>query len=847
MTQPKIAVYSHDNDNDNKYTSPVRTKSYKASKSCIDTAAILDTVTDTGYITALNTPSMNMPSRNMDIITNSSGISPNSILTMTSQSDAPQPPSPLQELAVHQNNITPASSPAVENINDNESKQDTKPPKIMTQDVKMRENEGDENETTIMVLTEDDNNKNFYVHCSPVTSGREDTGTPPEAETTPDTLTKDESLSNDDTFVCKESEDELSQLSDSNVTSVTITSITHPIDNTENVNDNLANNKPITPPIDSMQILDQMQLNIIEESKSDSEIATKYMHPIRHSTVPSLTELLKNIDVKHYEEQQAENDEPSQSIMTVTDVSLNSISDTIGKPEESQQSEEISKLSTNTVASTTLNSFSPENEVEDTSINPSESDNVCDIILPQIEPSKPEMRAPKPMMMIGPNGTTSTTKPTRRHSYNYDRSRTDLQLDASGDNTTSGSGDDANNDDTIHDALESSSGGDLEYDLDELESTCSETMDDSQSDVPSPIKTVRPRSSEVQNELQQRKTAMDSHYIIPHYYQAYIWWYFGISILIMCILIITVAQLQFDTTPKYVNNPRFDQHSFLRDECREKHNNDSYILNEEYFLNYGYQFVETKYYSFHNDAVHWMILSVIGIATMIFIYPIGLLLWSIGLIFRYEYYKTHGVDPLFGCKCCPIYQRYSSPNAPYLSSVLDPHNLYLFNHSISPGISPNTQAKIKKLEAKIMSHSSGCTQKIKLETVKDDEAVYVDDNNKIKDGVFFAESGFMEKDGDDDNFEDIVNSDSGHSMGVEPPSPWNDNGRDNNDKGIDQDGNSASNGEEEEEFEEVGGNDDVLRQTLLNLEAINNDKDNNNNTCDVKKGNENKDTSSYVD
>lgn len=83
----------------------------------------------------------------------------------------------------------------------------------------------------------------------------------------------------------------------------------------------------------------------------------------------------------------------------------------------------------------------------------------------------------------------------------------------------------------------------------------------------------------------------------------------------------------------------------------------------------------------------------ISIGAIFLFYPLILFINAALLIFRHSYYKNYGVDPLFICGFCPIYQRYSSPNGPHLSSVLDPNNLYLFNNNISPSISPNRKQK----------------------------------------------------------------------------------------------------------------------------------------------------------
>merc|ERR1719245_2403575 len=90
------------------------------------------------------------------------------------------------------------------------------------------------------------------------------------------------------------------------------------------------------------------------------------------------------------------------------------------------EKEEISVQSTSNMASKTLNSIS-------TDIRDNDAISIIDNILPQFEPTKPEMRAPRPMI----KNFISRKVSNRRHSYNYGLSRTDLQIDASGDETTS--------------------------------------------------------------------------------------------------------------------------------------------------------------------------------------------------------------------------------------------------------------------------------------------------------------------------------------------------------------------------------------------------------------------------
>ena len=459
------------------------------------------------------------------------------------------------------------------------------------------------------------------------------------------------------------------------------------------------------------------------------------------------------------------------SSSNITWGSLNSIS-TINDNDEPQIMPQIKQR---------INDPSEDTEISQLSgINSrSEGNNGIDIILPfeHILPTKPEMKAPRPMQ----NMSLKIQIPKRRHSYNQCLSRTDLAIDASGDETTSGS----DEENFIHQALESSGSDDL--DLDE---SMNDLFENNADDIsPSPIKnmpnisTIPLRSCQVHDELQQRRTAMDSHYVIPHYYKSYVLWYFALFILILFVTIICIGSSTLDKSQKYVNMPRYNKHWFLRDICTENNSNSNsmYIADKEYLMSYGYQYVDTKYYSKYNDGIHWIILSVIGIGFgMIICYPLMLLFWSALLIFRDKYYKKHGIDPLFCCKFCSIHRRYSSPNAPYLSSVLDPNNLYLFNHTISPGISPNAIT------------ASKCPQKIKLATVVVNECK--------EEKVFFSKRESM-----------LNDSDSNHSMGVEPPSPINND----NDK---SESSSVRNGDEEDIDDNSFG---ILRETLLDLKGNN--------------------------
>eukprot|EP00485_Elphidium_margaritaceum_P014195 CAMPEP_0202733616 /NCGR_PEP_ID=MMETSP1385-20130828/188260_1 /ASSEMBLY_ACC=CAM_ASM_000861 /TAXON_ID=933848 /ORGANISM="Elphidium margaritaceum" /LENGTH=1023 /DNA_ID=CAMNT_0049399955 /DNA_START=338 /DNA_END=3409 /DNA_ORIENTATION=- len=342
-----------------------------------------------------------------------------------------------------------------------------------------------------------------------------------------------------------------------------------------------------------------------------------------------------------------------------------------------------------------------------------------------VPPTQPSMSAPLPMMR-------------RRHSYGDDshnwRSRTDLQLDASGDETTSGSDD--------NDALESSSGGG--GGMDEAELVCSpygaHNANSSQGSTPSPIKHVAPRSDDIYSELQQRKSAMDQHYCVSHRYRAYMLWYFGVAIAVMATFIVFAGPIALDHTRKYVSIPSYrDRYSFLSEACRH---NGTLNLHDAYFMRYGHEFVDTTYYARNNDAVHWLLLSVISVSAMFVVYPLMLLVLAGFMMYRYRYYQRRSVDPAFLCKCCPLYQRYSSPNAPNLTAILDPNNLYFFNHTTaSSNASPNRAA-----------------QKA-LATVPDHRAV---DFEHDGDGMTTG-----------DELDHVVNSEEEHLMGKEPPSPVN--------------------------------------------------------------------------
>ena len=421
-----------------------------------------------------------------------------------------------------------------------------------------------------------------------------------------------------------------------------------PVDDSENVNANNAQNA-ISPPADSIDTVQKTKLDPLAK--------------------PFEPESFKESADDDEEEDVSE----SSNINSATSNSLTDPMDLAGKnsgnmPAIDEYEEQISPLSTDNDQSTTVASVSY-----------------------LMEPTKSEMQAPRPMI--------NRMDPSRRHSYGYCFSRTDLQIEADYDETTT-SGEDED-DYQINDALESSSGGEpIDVDMDDDD----DVMDKMHTSIcsPSPIKNVSNRSSDFYNELQQRKTAMDSHYIIPHQYRVYMLRYFAFFIGVLVILLIAVPSSTFDKEPKYINIPKTNKFFFLREECQNVNHYDM-DFSASYAANYGYEFVDTVHYKYH-DGVHWMVLSVICIAAIFIIYPLILFLNAALLIFRHSYYKNHGIDPLFFCGFCPIYQRYSSPNAPHLSSVLDPNNLYLFNHNFSPSISP--ELKVRK-EEKVGSAPKG--------------------------------------------------------------------------------------------------------------------------------------------
>jgi len=193
--------------------------------------------------------------------------------------------------------------------------------------------------------------------------------------------------------------------------------------------------------------------------------------------------------------------------------------------------------------------------------------------------------------------------------------------------------------------------------------------------------------------LPQRIAAMNAHYVIPYKYKRYISWCFALFIAVLVISLFLIGATMFDKKVKYETIPKYDQYSFLREEC--KNMTDNVVPNDLYLTEYGHQFVETVHFRY-SDGAHWMVLSVISLGFMMLIYPIISFINAVMLTFRDCYYTNYGGDPLFICRFCAIYQRYSSPNASHLSSVLDPNNL--FNHKLSLFVSPNSMKRQKKEE-----------------------------------------------------------------------------------------------------------------------------------------------------
>eukprot|EP01084_Bolivina_argentea_P087374 157811_1 len=201
-----------------------------------------------------------------------------------------------------------------------------------------------------------------------------------------------------------------------------------------------------------------------------------------------------------------------------------------------------------------------------------------DIILPQEEPTKPEMRAPRPMLH---NNNNNNKKDRHTYSYSYHKvnlniSRTDLGIDASGDDTsqltTSGSEDNTN------DALDSSSdSGTVEIHNDLSDGPFNNNNNSSQGSSPSPNKQlqIEKRSSDFKEEIVQRKLAMDNHYFIPYKYKIYFYWYFVLFICICVLLIMIIGSVTFDKTLKFINKPKYNKHSFLREECMNNNNNNN--------------------------------------------------------------------------------------------------------------------------------------------------------------------------------------------------------------------------------------------------------------------------------
>jgi len=628
------------------------------------------------------------------------GLTPYSIQTMNG-SDAPPPPSPLQDTLPTEEKEVERSAP-VENAADHNDQNEA----VNTMEETVPTNGEEEKiESTIFVHKEDDQSKNFYVHCPAADDAKNEESEQKGSNAPSRSISPSPTA---DTFIAKESEDEtISQLSDSVV-------------NAENENTNTTHSVNSSLAVADMSVSKLLSIGSEADTVKLHEVATNNNNGNDHEQEDSA--LSKS---NQYE-----------SNLTPTNDS--------------------NELSSNAL-STTLNSWSTQNEVVDA---------------PQLEPTKSAMKAPRPMISnIGYNNN-------RRRYTAPSISRTDLQLDASSEETT------GSDDIEFDDALDTSSGGDSAEmkDDDDYEDNTNEDAElpfggNTNGELSRDL--LCPRSGDVVAELQQRKTAMDAHYRLPHRLKTYMCWYFGFCIVCFVLIIIVTGPATFDKSVKYVNTPRFEKYSFLRNECRNV-SNYSVTPDEEYLMDYGYQYVDTRFYSKYTDAIHWMVLSAICIASVFVIYPLIMFVCASCMVFRYDYYTKHGIDPTFACKCCPLYYRYSSPNAPQLTSVLDPNNLYLFNHCMSPRISPTLkQSQNARKQGKNSKPGEAGVgyQRIGLQTVTDveeEEAVQDEQLNEKAMKVVVGDSDDTAN-GDEHFFEENENrmreESDAHSMGREPPSP----------------------------------------------------------------------------
>eukprot|EP01083_Nonionella_stella_P218131 782491_1 len=720
------------------------TNDHKSQSSVDNTILLIDST-----MSLLQTPVNNTPNPN---VVNPSSCS----MVTTCHSNAPEPPSPLPDHRLSDHEITPAPSPRKRQPESHdigvEMHNEDDPLHLAPIRTHADVSDTSAERSTVFIVDETADNTNFYVHVSPS-----------EARGHVQRLSQDTPHSNA-TFIINSSESESED-------DLTLRSPTRPTNDTENINDNAMQTNPISDPV-----------------PTDKRFEIGACHDITgfSSTIIKPPPLSDNWE-----------SEDSDSHLSATAGTLNSIDvscDTVdSKPQENMP--EIKENEDNPIeSSTTLNW-----EEMDSSFAQSKE---TDIVLPQPEPTSCPMNAPRPMM--------NHLSPNRDHvrSYSYHNphsahSRTDLQLDATGDDTTTS----ASDDNEMRDALESSSGGDTMeiYDALSENDPFANHNNSSQGSSPSPIKNVENRSSDFYNEIQQRKTAMDAHYVIPYQWKVWICWYFAIFIGVLIILLIVIGSVTFDKTPKYRNTPIYDnKYSFLRHECRNSSNDARVRINDAYLMQYGQPFVDTLHFEY-SDGLHWIVLSLISIAGMFVIYPLILWINAAFLIFRHSYYEHKGVDPLFICGFCPLYQRYSSPNAPQLSSVLDPNNLYLFNHNVSPGMTPNMRKNTK--EAPQMFGE-------KEEEKEEEESV----TNKIAFGLVTV---------DEEEYFDMDDHEceSKHSMVEEPERcalPQTDEDSNEEDEQSQSDGNDGDDEDGYAHGERSHGRtaSDVLKETLLNVNPM---------------------------
>lgn len=316
-------------------------------------------------------------------------------------------------------------------------------------------------------------------------------------------------------------------------------------------------------------------------------------------------------------------------------------------------------------------------------------------------PTMPMMQAPRPMQST--YGMKLNVKPGRRYSYTPCVTRKDLHLDHSSADTTTSSGSDAHypyddsscssSSTTMSDDTDDALSDHNDIDTEEIESVTLSTIS-SVPVTPSGSKGTRPRSADILDELRQRKSAMDAHYIVPHRCRHTMHWCLAvvISVIAITLLVIGCRCLDRTATPSVSEYGNFGDVSRIRSQC-ENVTNVMVVPQESYLMEYGYIGTSTGKGE-HYDGWHWVILSVINLGGMMLIYAVILAVNAVFMVFRYSYHYRNQIDPLFCWSCCPHYYKYSSPNAPKLSSVLDPNRMQLFNRGISSGITPRKREHV---------------------------------------------------------------------------------------------------------------------------------------------------------